>query len=83
MGRDKTDAASTPSEKEIDETLEDSFPASDPPSFTGVTGAEAEPNIAPDKPEYTEDEVDEALDESFPASDPPAFTRVTGVKEDR
>ncbi|MBS7538309.1 hypothetical protein [Ancylobacter lacus] len=30
------------SEAEIDETIEDSFPASDPPSYTGTTGVKAD-----------------------------------------
>lgn len=30
-----------PSEREVDEALDDSFPASDPPAFGGPTGAGA------------------------------------------
>ncbi len=30
------------SEAEIDDTIEDSFPASDPPSYTGTTGVKAD-----------------------------------------
>ncbi|HEY9216291.1 MAG TPA: hypothetical protein VIQ29_25975 [Ancylobacter sp.] len=65
-------------EKEIDEAIEDSFPASDPPSYSGITGAEP---ARRDTVSYSESDVDEALDESFPASDPPAFTAITGVKQ--
>lgn len=83
------------SDREVDKTIADTFPASDPPSFSGTTGA-VEPSdggvpggtqvIRPGeaKPgDATPDEadIDEALEESFPASDPPAFTRVTGVRE--
>ncbi|MBS7556534.1 hypothetical protein KHC23_23160 [Ancylobacter dichloromethanicus] len=74
-----------PTEREVDEALEDTFPASDPPALGGVTG-DVPPSdggvpggtqvIPP-----SEAEIDEALDESFPASDPPAFTGVTGVRE--
>ena len=72
----------TPTEAEIDETIEDSFPASDPPSFTGVTGAVPTPETASEpEPERSEADIDEALEESFPASDPPAFTRTTGTRE--
>ncbi|MFT0861386.1 hypothetical protein [Ancylobacter sp. G4_0304] len=78
MNGRNTSPAPTPSEKEIDETLEESFPASDPPAFTGVTGAEPPPREPKPEPDYTEPEVDEALEESFPASDPPAFSGITG-----
>lgn len=67
-------------EREIDESIEESFPASDPPAFSGTTGNEPPP-ANKQKVKHTEADIDEALDESFPASDPPSFTPVTGVKE--
>lgn len=67
------------SEREVDETIEDTFPASDPPSFSGTTGSEVPPADA--EPARSEADIDEAVEESFPASDPPSFTRTTGVKE--
>ncbi|MFD2140205.1 hypothetical protein [Ancylobacter oerskovii] len=72
--------AGRPAEDKVDKALDDSFPASDPPAFTGVTGAVPVPESQP-SPEPSEEDIDEALDESFPASDPPAFTGITGVKE--
>jgi len=73
-------------EAEIDETVEESFPASDPPALGGITG-----DVRPSDggvpggtvviPPPSEADIDEALEESFPASDPPSFTGVTGVKE--
>lgn len=65
-------------EKQVDKTVADTFPASDPPAFSGITGDEPPPTEKQD--EYTEEDVDEALEESFPASDPPSFNRTTGVK---
>ena len=41
------------SERKRDRTLEDSFPASDPPANSGITGAEP-----PDKPSHNRD-IDE------------------------
>ncbi len=77
-------------EAEIDESVEDTFPASDPPALGGITG-DVPPSdggvpggtqvIPPGERAAAEAGVDEALEESFPASDPPAFTAVTGVKE--
>ncbi len=46
-------------ERDLDEALMETFPASDPISITPEE----------DRPEP---EIDEALEESFPASDPPA-----------
>ncbi|MBS9475933.1 hypothetical protein [Ancylobacter radicis] len=77
-------------DREVDKAVEDSFPASDPPAHSGITG-DVPPSdggvpggtevIPPDNESSEEASVDEALDESFPASDPPAFTRTTGVRE--
>lgn len=71
-------------ERKLDETLEQTFPASDPPAANRFTGAEVEtaPRSADDLPEThdqaTSDELDEALEDTFPASDPPALTRKHG-----
>lgn len=50
-------------EQRIDDALDDTFPASDPPAA-----------VTPDavKEKQQEDALDDALDDSFPASDPPA-----------
>ncbi|MBV7481723.1 hypothetical protein [Bordetella sp. BOR01] len=51
-----------PIERELDEALADTFPASDPIAVT--------PEEAPQR--ESETAIDEALEDSFPASDPPA-----------
>lgn len=80
-GREPIDPADYP-EKEVDETIEDTFPASDPPSFSGVTGDEPPPKPPGKQPdEPSESEIDDTLDDSFPASDPPSYTGITGVRE--
>lgn len=69
----------TYTEREIDEGIEESFPASDPPAFSGTTGNEVPPSDeGSEKAPPSEAEIDEALEDSFPASDPPSFTRITG-----
>ncbi|MEI2418178.1 hypothetical protein V8Z80_18520 [Orrella sp. JC864] len=60
-GKPKEDAV----ERELDEALEDTFPASDPVAVTHD----------PDHAAQAErDKVDKALKDTFPASDPPPTT---------
>ena len=73
-------------ERKLDETLAQTFPASDPPSANKFTGAEVQTKpvqrsaeTLPSTHDQAEsDQLDEALDESFPASDPPAMTLKRG-----
>ncbi|MCD0502551.1 hypothetical protein [Bordetella petrii] len=60
-----TDLKEDPVERELDEALEDTFPASDPVAIT--------PDDDPQR--HSDEAVDEALEDSFPASDPPAPAR--------
>jgi len=52
-------------ERELDEALQETFPASDPIAITQED--EDEPARSSE-----EDRVDQALEDTFPASDPPA-----------
>ncbi|MFG1424688.1 hypothetical protein [Roseixanthobacter glucoisosaccharinicivorans] len=81
MGKQTGAGQGQHTDKKLDQALEDSFPASDPPATgpRGITGAEAAPASPERVPTETEaecqaesDALDEALDDSFPASDPPA-----------
>jgi len=70
-------------EKELDQALEDSFPASDPPAATNpsrFTGAEVVADDRADKAD-TSKALDKALADSFPASDPPALATKHGAKD--
>jgi len=63
-------------DKQLDEALDDSFPASDPPAIVRNVPPDRGCDKGPGQADSHEDEVlDEALDESFPASDPPSVTR--------
>lgn len=73
-------------DQKLDRQLEDSFPASDPPSIVRdppetpgkkPTGAEA--RKAACEKAAQERELDAELEDSFPASDPPAMTQPTGA----
>ncbi|KFB09103.1 hypothetical protein [Nitratireductor basaltis] len=65
---------------ELEEGLEETFPASDPVSVTRSTRTGA-PGEAVDRIEKLEradeEELEEGLEETFPASDPPAVTSIT------
>ncbi|MFG1396576.1 hypothetical protein [Roseixanthobacter pseudopolyaromaticivorans] len=73
-------------EEVLDQALEDSFPASDPPAATrpgGITGPEAAAakKTAEEECRAESDALDEALEESFPASDPPSQTVKRGADD--
>lgn len=81
---------SAQTEARLDEALEESFPASDPPAVS-------RPDPAPAQDPSKQDEaaraagcahkaqqskaLDEALEESFPASDPPSIVQPHGTDE--
>ncbi|MEP9380280.1 hypothetical protein ABLE91_26505 [Aquabacter sp. CN5-332] len=66
----------------LDEALEETFPASDPPALTNpssFTGAEvAHEKDADAAARAASDELDEELKETFPASDTPTALRKRG-----
>lgn len=70
-------------EAKLDEALEDTFPASDPPAATNpssFTGAEvASEKEAETRARAASDELDEELKQTFPASDPPSVLRKHGA----
>ena len=78
-------------EKELDQALEDSFPASDPPAMTSpssITGPEVgtgdteQESAARSKSKAEEDkDLDEELKQSFPASDTPSMVRKHGADD--
>lgn len=75
-------ASQTPQQK-LDRQLEDSFPASDPPSIVrdppqDGKPADAEARKAACERAAQERELDKELEDFFPASDPPAMTQPTG-----
>lgn len=55
-------------ERQLDDALDDSFPASDPPSH------DLRPHRKRQQVKRREAALDDALDDSFPASDPPSHT---------
>jgi len=70
-------------EEQLDQGLEDSFPASDPVSATRATrtGAPGEfamrPNQTDKQDDECEEELEEGLEDTFPASDPVSATSPT------
>ena len=66
-------------DRELDDALEDTFPASDPPALTNPSSFTGAEDVRSEKEqdassEALDAELDEALEETFPASDPPALT---------
>ncbi|MFG1279317.1 hypothetical protein [Xanthobacter autotrophicus] len=83
---------SAQTEARLDEALEESFPASDPPAVSRPDPAPArspEPSAQEEAARaagcehkaHDSQTLDEALDESFPASDPPAIVQPHGPDE--
>ena len=70
-------------EEELDEGLEETFPASDPVSATRATRTGGPDEFAKKKAPLTDDgherngELDKALEDTFPASDPLSTTTTT------
>lgn len=65
-------------EETLDEALEESFPASDPPARTDPTtgvGSKKDERSAQSTPTAADRKLDEALAQTFPASDPPSQTQ--------
>ncbi|MFS8035980.1 hypothetical protein ACI7BZ_03275 [Xanthobacter sp. AM11] len=88
---DPVAAAAAQTERRLDEALEESFPASDPPAITRdpvpvsaapAEGAESARAAACERKAHASETLDEALDESFPASDPPAIVQPHGADAD-
>lgn len=65
---------------QLEKSIEDSFPASDPPAVTqpAKPPADAAAEDAAIASPETEAALDDSLDDSFPASDPPSMTRPPG-----
>ncbi|TCT05532.1 hypothetical protein [Aquabacter spiritensis] len=66
-------------DRDLDEALEDTFPASDPPAATNpssFTGAEvAREKDGTEETRRESDRLDEELKQTFPASDTPTIVR--------
>lgn len=70
-------------EDRLDQALEESFPASDPPAINppaprDAPQGDAARQAACAQKAHDSKTLDEALDESFPASDPPAIVQPHG-----
>ncbi|MFG1345222.1 hypothetical protein V5F59_10040 [Xanthobacter autotrophicus DSM 431] len=93
MGRPNpaAEAENRKADARLDEALEESFPASDPPAILGEDAPLHTPKekkdetaraAACDHKIQASRTLDEALDESFPASDPPAISQPHHPEDD-